>query len=224
MRLSIVIPTYREARVVEGAVARARTLADEVIVADASDDDTAPRAAAAGATVVRCAHGGRGAQLREGAARATGDVLLFVHADVALPRDTRRAIEHALADEAVVGGNFGLRFTPETVAAKVFTVANDVRRRAFAIYYGDSAIFVRTSVYHAIGGFEPLPLFEDLDLVRRLERAGRTVYLRRHVVEASARRFAHAPLRTLAMWTFLQCAYSCGVPPERLARLYAHRR
>ncbi|MBI2390043.1 MAG: TIGR04283 family arsenosugar biosynthesis glycosyltransferase [Deltaproteobacteria bacterium] len=220
MKVSVVIPTLDEERLVAETVARAQEIGDEVIVADGgSTDATAARAGAMGARVV-AAPRGRGAQLAAGAAVTSGDVLLFLHADVRAPSSARAAMLDALADDAVVGGNFGLRFVPTTFAARCFTVANDLRRRALAIHYGDSGLFVRREVYLRVGGFRPAPLFEDWDLSRRLARAGRVVYLREVVVEASARRFAHAPLRTLAIWTALQLGYSLGVAPEHLARLY----
>jgi hypothetical protein len=106
----------------------------------------------------------------------------------------------------------------------VFTLANHLRRERLQIYYGDSAIFVRAATYAALGGFRALPIFEDYDFVRRLEAAGRTAYLRDVVAVASARRFAHSPLRTLGIWTALQALFSLGVSAERLARFYADTR
>jgi rSAM/selenodomain-associated transferase 2 len=220
MRISAVIPAWNEEAGIAAAVAAARAVADEVIVADAgSPDGTAARARAAGATVVTAARG-RGPQLQAGAAAARGEVLLFLHADALLAPGARGAILEALRDPAVVGGNFRLVFVPRTRWARVFSLANDLRRRWLRIYYGDSGLFVRRGAFEALGGFRPLPLFEDYELVRRLERRGRTVYLRAVEVTASARRFAAAPVRTLFLWTLLQVLYSAGVPPARLARLY----
>lgn len=218
----MIIPTWNEAARIRSAVGRARAAFDEVIVADASSPDgTAAAAAEAGAVVVESSRG-RGAQLHAGAMRARGDVLLFLHADVALPEGARSAIEQALATPAVLGGNFALEFVPRSPSARLFTWANDVRRRWFRIYYGDSAIFVRRHVYDALGGFRALPILEDYDLVRRLEREGKTAYIRNAVVQASARRFADAPMRTLAVWTWIQVLYSLfDVSPHRLARHYA---
>jgi len=224
--ISVVIPTWREEATIAAAVASARHIGDEVIVADpGSPDATQAVARDAGARIVEAPRG-RGAQLRAGAEAATGDVLLFLHADAGLPPEARGAILRALADPRVVGGNFRLRFVPAgTFAARLFTWANHVRRVVLRIYYGDSAIFVRREVYEALGGFRPLPIFEDYELVRRLERLGKTAYVRDVVVTASARRFEDAPVRTLLVWSFLQVAYSIfGVAPERLARFYADTR
>ena len=220
--LSVVIPTWNESARIERAVTGARAIADEVIVADSgSPDGTADLARAAGAVVVDAPRG-RGRQLHAGASASTSDVILFLHADVDLPPSARGAIEEALADPGVVGGNFVLRFVPRSPAARLFGWANHVRRRWFRIYYGDSAIFVRRSAYESLGGFRPLPILEDYELVRRMERSGRTAYVRSVVAEASARRFEQAPVRTLLVWTWIQLLYSAfDVNPDDLARHYS---
>jgi hypothetical protein len=163
-------------------------------------------------------------QLGTGATAGRGEVFLVLHADARLGAGARFAIHRALSDPRVVGGNFRLRFDSGTLAAWLFSAANDLRRRWLHIYYGDSAIFVRKDIYERIGGFRPIPLFEDYDLVRRLERAGRTVYLRDVPVWVSARRFVSAPGRTLLCWGLLQTLYSAGIPPVLLAPLYRNIR
>jgi rSAM/selenodomain-associated transferase 2 len=224
IELSAVIPTWCEAGDVSAAVRAALRVADEVIVADAdSHDGTADLARRAGARVVT-APKGRGRQLHAGALASRGACMLFLHADARLPPEARGAIERALADPEVVGGNFLLRFEPPGPAARLFAAINDVRRRWLGIYYGDSAIFVRRALYDRIGGFRPLPILEDYDLCRRLEREGPTAYVRDVEVIASARRFDGAVARTVAGWALIQSLYALGVPAERLGRLYRDER
>ncbi len=224
--LSVIIPTWCEAEGIAAAVSYGRAIGDEVIVADAgSPDGTAEIAAAHGARVVHCPHKGRGAQLCAGASAAVGDIFLFLHADAALPSGARALILERLADPDVLGGNFLLEFAGPSRFAPLFSYANDLRRRALGIYYGDSAIFVRRSVYHELGGFRPYPIFEDHDFVQRLERRGRTAYIREARVRVSSRRYEGAPLRTLAGWALLHSLYSFGgIAPERLVALYADMR
>jgi rSAM/selenodomain-associated transferase 2 len=219
--LSVIIPTWCEAAGIGAAVERARAIGDEVIVVDAdSPDGTAGIARAHGARVFTSGKG-RGVQLARGAALAHGDVLLFLHADAVLVPAARGAIEDALRDPRVVGGNFRLRFDAQSSAARVFELVYHLQRRVLAHYYGDSAIFVRRAVYAALGGIAALPLFEDYHFVRRMERSGRTAYVRDVCVRVSARRFESAPWRTLFSWGVLQLGYSLGVPPQRLSALYA---
>jgi rSAM/selenodomain-associated transferase 2 len=219
--IAAIIPTFCEAQNIGAAVDAARAIADEVIVADGgSPDDTAEIARARGATVVSCDKG-RGRQLHAGARLATSEVLLFLHADAMLGAEARAAMLTRLLDPGVVGGNFLLEFEGPSRFAPLFSFANDLRRRLFAVYYGDSAIFVRRTTYEALGGFKPFPIFEDHEFVRRLERRGRTVYIRDCKVRVSSRRYEHAPVAALLNWALLHTLYSIGsVHPDHLARLY----
>ena len=222
--ISVVIPTWQESSALPGALASAARFADEVIVADAgSTDGTRELARRAGARLID-ADKGRGAQLHAGGCAARGDVLLFLHADARLGDGAREAMTAALEDPRIGGGNFLLRFVPERRWARFFSSANDLRRRWMRIYYGDSAIFLRRPVYQALGGFRPLPIFEDYELVRRLERRWRTAYIRDVVVTASARRFEARPMATLGIWVGLQALYMAGVSAERLAAWYRDAR
>lgn len=218
--LSIVIPTWREAPLIGDAVACALRIADEVIVADSgSPDGTADVARNAGADIV-LAPKGRGPQLHAGACAATGDVLLFLHADARLPPHARAAILGALSDGAVIGGNFLIRFLPESWFTRCLAPANDLRRRLTGRAYGDSGIFVRRAAYQELGGYRPWPLFEDYDFVTRMKRHGGFTYIRDVGVYASSRRFEGREIRTLLTWMSLQTLYWLGVPPHRLARSY----
>ncbi len=224
MKVSVIIPTWNEAASIKEAIAAAHSVADEIIVADAGSPDGTRRLAAEAGAIVVASSKGRGRQLAAGAMAASGDVLLFLHADVRLAPGARAAIDRAFSSDLVVGGNFYLRFDGATFAARLFTLANHLRRRLLRIYYGDSAIFVRASAYASLGGFGALPIFEDYEFVRRLERSGRTAYVRDVVAVASARRFEAAPMRTLLVWTALQVMFSLGVSPDRLSRFYSDAR
>ena len=221
MKVSAIIPTWQEEGRIGPAVAAARTIADEVVVSDGgSTDRTTPIARAQGAVVLQEARG-RGQQLAAGAARASGDVLLFLHADTLLPPEARGSLERVLQDPRVSGGNFFLRFEPrEAPVGRLFTWLYDVRCRVLRIYYGDSPLFVRSEVYWRLGGFPAQPLFEDWAFIRRLERSERTVYVRDVEAVTSGRRYEKRVLRTLGTWVILQTLYSLGASPRRLARWY----
>ena len=225
MRLSAIIPTWQEEARIGRAVAGARAIADEVVVSDGgSTDRTAAIARAEGAVVLQEARG-RGQQLMAGAARASGDVLLFLHADTVLPHEARAALERALQDPTVSGGNFFLRFEPRDASVgRLFTWLYDLRCRLLRIYYGDSPLFVRTAVYWRLGGFPAQPLFEDYAFIRRLEGSGGTVYVRDVEAVTSGRRYENRVLRTLGTWVILQTLYSLGASPARLARWYVDAR
>jgi len=192
-----------------------------VVVADGGSADATVALASAHPLAPRVveAAGGRAAQLNAGAASTRGDVLVFVHADSRLPASASRSLAAAWRDRRVVGGNFRLRFEGGDAFARGLGAYYRLSRR-LGIYYGDSSIFVRREVFERLGGFRELPIMDDYDLARRLERAGRTVCLPGPAL-TSARRWRRSGVgRTVASWVLIQCLYWLGVPSERLARLY----
>ena len=127
------------------------------------------------------------------------------------------ALEH---DAEAVGGNFSIRFDGHRRAARFLTWLYPQLRR-LGLCYGDSAIFVRASTYKQVGGFQPFPIFEDLDLVRRLRKRGRLVHLRATVLTSSRRFEGRSFTLTFTRWAILQALYWAGVHPRILSRLYA---
>ncbi len=197
----------------------------EVVVADGgSADGTRAVAAAhpAGAVVVDAPRG-RAAQQDAGARRATGDVLVFLHADSRLPPGAHAALAGALADPRVVGGNFALRFDGADRFSRILTAVYAVQRTA-GIWYGDSTIWVRPEVFAALGGFPEIPIMEDHVLVQALRRTGgRTPRLKPGGIPAttSARRWRRLGVRrTVTSWVVIRYLFLAGVPPQRLASLY----
>lgn len=221
MRLSVVIPALGEGeRLLDTLGSLAHLEAEEIVVA-AHGEDAATRCAAqamAGVTWVECPAASRGAQLARGAQAATGEALLFLHADTRLPRGAGAAILKALADPTVVGGAFRLAFDARHPALALLARMSALPWR-FA-YMGDQGLFCRRAALRRAGGVRALPLFEDVDLALRLARQGRLVRLPIAAV-TSARRFAaHGPWRQLALNAVLLGRYHAGASPEALARRY----
>ncbi|HWS99769.1 MAG TPA: TIGR04283 family arsenosugar biosynthesis glycosyltransferase [Pyrinomonadaceae bacterium] len=221
--VSIIIPTLNEGRSLGAAleaVARVRGRVEVIVVDGGSDDETLEIAGRFGARVIRSERG-RGHQMHAGARAARGEALWFLHADTLAPPDGAERITEALKDDSeAVGGNFTIRFDGERRAARFLTWLYPQLRR-IGLCYGDSAIFVRASRYREVGGFNPFPLFEDVDLVRRLRRKGRLVHLPAAVVTSSRRFEGRSFALTFARWAFLQALYWAGVNPRTLNRLYA---
>ena len=225
--ISVVIPTLNESEHLSALIAglRAQDPACEVIVADGgSRDGTAAIAAAHGARVLTSAPG-RGRQLRQGAEAARGEVLLFLHADSVFPPDGLARIAATLAGSPhVVGGNFRLLFDGRTRFDSWLTGFYAWFRRR-GLYYGDSGVFVRADVYHALGGFRPIAVMEDYDFTRRLERTGPTCCIAEPPLMTSSRRFAgRHPLAIVWGWLKIHALYHLGVAPRRLAKLYDSER
>ena len=191
----------------------------EILVADGgSDDRTVEIATSLGVRVVPCARG-RGRQIRTAALEAKGTVLWFVHADTRPQNGALESIHDSLRNGATVGGNFALVFEGDHYSARQMTTIYPYLRR-LGLSYGDAGIFMRRSVYEAIGGCRDYPLFEDLDMIRRMMRHGNFVHLPTKIF-TSARRFSGPQYgRVWALWITLQLLYWAGVSPHRLARWY----
>jgi rSAM/selenodomain-associated transferase 2 len=223
--ISVVIPALDEAALIGATLDDLALISPRVeciVVDGGSRDDTVAIARERGVHVVH-ASPGRGTQMAVGAREATGDVLWFLHADTRPPTGAVASITRALADERAVGGNFNLIFDGDSRAARFLTWLYP-RLRWLGLCYGDSAFFVRRDVYDAVGGFRPLPIFEDLDLLRRLKRAGRFVRADDTVVTSSRRFASRSFALTFARWASLQALYWLGVSPNRLGTFYAHIR
>ena len=225
MRISIIVPALNEAQCIAGTLRSLQQLEGEkeiIVVDGGSDDETRSLSLAEGAQVVTSARG-RGTQMHAGSCAATGDVLWFVHADTTPPPHALEEIRKHLIDETVVGGNFGLVFDGSSRAARQLTAIYPLLRN-LGLCYGDSGIFIRRVAYDRIGGFRALDLFEDLDLLRRLRRAGRFAHVPCNIV-TSSRRFEQRNFALMWLhWTALQVLFWCGVPPNWLARWYRHVR
>ena len=221
VRISAIVPTLDEEGWV-GECVRTLTAADEVIVADGgSVDGTREEALAAGARVV-AAPRGRGAQQRAGAAEATGDWLLFIHADTRLGAGWRE--ELAAVDEAVVGGAFRFALAAPGRRFRWLEAGVALRCRVLAMPYGDQGLFVRRAAYERAGGMAPLPTLEDIDLVRRLRRLGPLAFLRTPALTSPRRFQAAGFLRPLVRNTLCLLLCGAGVPPARVAALFVDGR
>jgi rSAM/selenodomain-associated transferase 2 len=225
--VSVIIPTYNEAVSIAPVLERLKQVRGEfeVLVADGSSTDQTAEIvremAAAFPKPLRLVESvrNRAIQLNQAAQVARGDAFLFLHADIFVPQETLESVNASLRDPTVIGGNFQIAFQGDTAVEKFFTWCYRVRR-PLGIYYGDSGVFVRRDVFERLGGFKPMPIMDDYEFVRRMERAGRTVCLKPPMLVSDRRWRVQGLWPTLFSWVWIQTLYSLGVPAERLARWY----
>lgn len=219
--VSVIIPTLNEAAGIERTLesVAAQQADHEVVVADGGSSDDTVRIARPFARVVTSARG-RARQMNAGAAEAQGDVLLFLHADTLLPPHALAHVRRALGDPPHEGGAFRLRFDAPTPLLHFYSFCT--RFPIPKICFGDRAIFVRSRVFDDVGGYPDIPLFEDLELVRKLHERGGFVFLDTPVT-TSARRFLRVgPLRQQLQNTYLWLHYVRGTDPRTLVERYPY--
>jgi rSAM/selenodomain-associated transferase 2 len=222
LSVSIVMPVLDEAGTLPGTLHRlARDFPDcEVVVVDGGSTDGTSGLVRPPARLVP-ASPGRGHQLNVGAAHSSGAVLWFQHADTRVDPGALGQVRSAMADPAVVGGGLTLRFDRRSPGLDYVAATSNARARRLHWVFGDQAMFIRRSVFEELGGFPELPVMEDLEMSRRLVRAGRMVLLPA-TSTASARRFdEHGTVRLLVFMQWLKVLYFAGVAPAELARRYA---
>jgi rSAM/selenodomain-associated transferase 2 len=223
MKLSVIVPLLNEARELLALLERLSLLVrngSEVIVVDGgSDDGSADIAEHAGFIVVRTAKG-RARQMNVGAAQATGDVLLFLHADTKLPDVAEIKIARGLADNRHAWGRFDVRISGRHFMLKVVSRLMNLRSRLTGIATGDQAMFVTRSAFDAVGGFPDQPLMEDIELSKRLLALSRPVCIARRVTTSGRRWETRGVWRTILLMWRLRWDYWRGVPAQQLAEAY----
>ncbi|MBE9183585.1 TIGR04283 family arsenosugar biosynthesis glycosyltransferase [Microcoleus sp. LEGE 07076] len=221
LKISIIIPALNEAPTIAPVISTARNAKNvEIIVADGgSSDGTASLAQSLGVRVISTAPG-RATQMNAGAASATGDILLFLHADTLLPRGYDSGARRALAKPHTVGGAFELKIDARRLCLRLVETGVNCRSNFLQMPYGDQAIFLYSATFEKIGGFPDLPLMEDFEFVRRLKKQGHIVILPQPVLTSDRRWQQLGVLKTTAINQIVIIAYFLGVSPDRLAFWY----
>jgi rSAM/selenodomain-associated transferase 2 len=223
MRLSIVVPALNEAARIEATLALLaplRACGHEVIVVDGGSSDATAALAAPLADRVFSATRGRAHQMNAGAAKARGDVLLFLHADTRLPESADRLVTGAMAQSGRAWGRFDVAIEGAHPLLPMVAWFMNVRSRATGIATGDQAMFVRSAAFASVGGFPPVALMEDVALSARLKRLSRPACLAAKTVTSGRRWETKGVLRTVLLMWRLRLAFYFGASPERLARIY----
>jgi rSAM/selenodomain-associated transferase 2 len=220
MPISVIIPTLNEAACLAGTLRSLRShKPHEIIVADGGSTDET-RVAAAEADVFLEAPRGRARQMNVGAARATGDLLLFLHADCTLEDGALAEGERLLGSPGVSAGCFTMTVTAGGPLYRLIDACATARVRLTGLAYGDQGLFLARRRFERLGGFPEVRLMEDVLFSRQLRREGRVVVASRRVY-VSARRWQRVGLvrQTLRNWT-LTALTAGGVHPDRLAAFY----
>ena len=225
MRLSVVVPAHNEEATIGQTLAHTceRVQPYELFVANVCSTDRTGEIASRYAYVLTL-DATRGAALNQVAALASGDVLLFLHADTLLPAEAAALIEAALRDPRVVGGAFRLRLDDPGWLAQVVSRAVNLRSGLLGTFFGDQGLFVRREVFAQVGGYREWSVMEDLEILSRLRRHGELALVRGEVVTSARRHRRGGWLKTLATVWAICLLFRLGVPSQAMLRLYQPRR
>ena len=222
--ISAVIPALNESERIEETIQSAlQGINVEVVVVDGgSIDRTRELSARMGARVL-CAGPGRAIQMNEGARSASGEILLFLHADTCLPRGYDEEIRAALDDKRVAVGAFSLGFDTDSIGMKLIALGANMRSRYLSLPYGDQGLFVRKDSFLQHGCFPEFPIMEDVSFIRSMKKWGRIETLPSKVITSSRRFITLGPLRAWMLNQLAMAGFFLGVSLEDLAALYRGR-
>jgi rSAM/selenodomain-associated transferase 2 len=221
--LSIVLPCLNESEGIAqalDALAPLRRRGAEVIVVDGGSTDGTTSRAEGRADLVIAGPCGRAAQMNAGAARARGDVLLFLHADTQLPQDADALICDGLAGSRLAWGRFDVAIAGRHALFPLIAAAMNARSRWTGIATGDQAIFVGRELFERAGGYPEIALMEDVALSASLRRHGPPLCVRQRVSTSGRRWEKHGVVRTVMLMWRLRLAYALGADPDKLAMRY----
>jgi rSAM/selenodomain-associated transferase 2 len=221
--ISIIIPVLNEAQTIGRCLTllREHPEPNEVVVVDGgSKDETLDiihKYPEAKCLLER--HAGRGYQMNSGASTASGDILLFLHADTMLPPGGLSMVSEALKQRDVAAGSFTISFDYQYSFLRVYALFSRINHIFFT--YGDQVFFMKRHIFSQIGGFAEIPFMEDVEIQRRLRKLGRFRKIQNPVV-TSARRFkANGIIRQQLINAALVLLYHAGIAPEKLIRYYS---
>ena len=220
-KISIIIPVLNEAKTIDQVLVRLLNIQNvEVIVVDGgSKDETIATAQSLGVKVI-CTAAGKASQMNAGAAVATGDILVFLHADTLLPPGFDILIRHALQDTEIVAGAFELRIDAQLPGLRFIEKMVNRRSHFFSMPYGDQSIFLKATTFEQIGGFPNLPIMEDFEIMRYLKRRGKIVTLSASVLTSGRRWQKLGVVKTTLINQVVIVAYLLRVSPDLIVRWY----
>jgi rSAM/selenodomain-associated transferase 2 len=224
-KFSFIIPVYREKPIINQTIQNIRDMKDssaaEIIVVDGDSGQETVKEIKFSDVKKIASDKGRGNQLNCGANEAAGDILIFLHADTRLPGDALNLITAALSDQSCVAGAFDLGIDSWRPTFRLIEKMASWRSRLTRIPYGDQVIFIRADYFKFLGGFQSIPIMEDVELMRRIKRNNDPITILRRQVLTSPRRWETEGIIfcTLRNWLLITL-YLLGVKPETLASFY----
>jgi len=193
----------------------------EIIVVDGAREKNTLKAIHNNQVIKIPSEKGRAKQMNVGASAAKGEILIFLHADTELPFQALKKINSFIGQREYVGGAFDLGIKSDKFIFKMIGTLSSLRSRFNRIPFGDQAIFIRREYFNQIGGYKEIPLMEDVELMRRIKKSRKKIWIFYDRVMTSPRRWEKEGVIycTLRNWV-IQALYLLGVSPHKLANFY----
>jgi rSAM/selenodomain-associated transferase 2 len=222
---SIIIPVLHESKIVNELLDSLDHLKSdgsfEIIVVDGSSTQDTLQVISRKNVRKYASSLGRGRQMNEGAAHATGDILIFLHADTFLSPNALTIIKTTLQNKTYVGGAFTLKIQSKMLFLRAIASYSTLRSQFTRAPYGDQVIFLRKSYFDAIGGYRDIQVMEDVELMRRIKKKkGKIIILPDAVITSDRRWRQEGPFYTLVRDNIIIILYWCGISVEKLAKFY----
>lgn len=219
--ISIIIPTLNEAKSIEVTLYNLRrisTAAVEIILVDGgSADETLHLASPYVDKCLLAETAGRARQMNAGAKTAKGDVLLFLHADTCLPESYEKYLGKMTKTD---WGRFDVQLSGRQPILRVVEFMINLRSRLTSIATGDQAMFISKSLFTSVGGYDQVPLMEDILISKKLKKIKKPVLLKEKVMTSSRRWEEKGILKTILLMWRLRLQLFLGWSPESLASEY----
>jgi rSAM/selenodomain-associated transferase 2 len=222
---SIIVPVLNEEDGIQSFLQHLKDISAgesvELIVVDADPAGRTVNKIRSGEVTKLLSPRGRGMQMNRGSDVAKGNVLLFLHADTFLPQNALVHIKNVLADDACVGGAFDLGIDSDRILLTLTAWCASLKHRMTKVPYGDQAIFIRSDFFRNIGGYREVPLFEDVELMRRIKKLKKKITIIRYRTRTSPRKWEkEGTFYTILRNWGIQVLYLLGASPEFLVKYY----
>lgn len=225
-KISIIIPVYNEADIIESQISHLQDLEYEgkyeILIVDGHENNTTIKQLSPTNDIQLInSPQGRGLQMNRGARKAKGEILLFLHADTFLPENGLRDITESFNNRNIAAGCFKLGINSSILLLKIIELFANIRTNLLRIPYGDQAIFIKAEIFEKLNGYKEIPLMEDVELMRSLRRDGYQIYSIDKKVQTSPRRWLEQGVVycTLRNWIIITL-YNFGISPEKLYEYY----
>ena len=221
MQISIIVPTFNEARCLSETLTQIQQLSPhQLIVSDGGSNDNTIEIAKNFTDFVIKGPSGRAPQMNAGAQIATGNIFLFLHADSRIEPASYKKMLHSMKNPEKIGGAFSLCIDSEKWSLKLITRLANIRSKYLGMAYGDQAFFVKSSIFHQMSGFTELPICEDIDFFKRLKKLGSVVLLKEKALTSPRRWTKEGIWFTTLRNILIATLFKLGFPPRILTKWY----